>query len=105
MFQLKLFDFFLRQGLSFREYNESFNSPNQCNFLQFFKIISNNSNDIKSVVLNNALKNNKLTSPEIQKDIVRACAIEFSNSIASVLGDSCFSIWLMNHEMCHIKNK
>ncbi|KAL5537689.1 hypothetical protein UlMin_046009 [Ulmus minor] len=50
--------FILRQGLAFLGHDESDNSLNQ------------------GVILKNALENMKLTSPDIQKDIVNAVAIE-----------------------------
>ena len=44
------------------------------------------------VTLKNAPKNLKLTAPEIQKDIVRAIAIETLNVIIKDLGNAIFSI-------------
>lgn len=43
-------------------------------------------------MLKNAPKNHKMTSPDVQKDIVRACAVEISHAIVTELGDLCFSI-------------
>ncbi|XP_073034891.1 uncharacterized protein [Primulina eburnea] len=62
----------LRQGHSFRGHDETESSLNP---------------DIE-----NAPKNCKLTSPDIQKDIVSACATETINVIIRDVGDSLFSI-------------
>ena len=48
--------------------------------------------DIKDVVLKNVPENLKLTSPEIQKDIVTAASIETCNAISTCLGDALFSV-------------
>ncbi|KDO37684.1 hypothetical protein CISIN_1g0471861mg, partial [Citrus sinensis] len=47
---------------------------------------------IKRVTLKNALRNNMLIAPSIQKDIVRACFIETTNVIIKDVGDALFSI-------------
>ncbi|XP_073310992.1 uncharacterized protein [Primulina huaijiensis] len=48
--------------------------------------------EINDVILKNAPKNCTLTSPDIQKDIVSACATETINVIIRDVGDSLFSI-------------
>ncbi|XP_042405087.1 zinc finger MYM-type protein 1-like [Zingiber officinale] len=48
--------------------------------------------EINDVILKNAPKNCKLASPDIQKDIVRACASETINVIIKDIGNSLFSI-------------
>ena len=48
--------------------------------------------DIRDVTLNNAPENMKLTSPDIQNDIVNAVAVETINIIIKDIGDSLFSI-------------
>ena len=62
--------FLLRQGLAFRGDDESENSSNQGNFLELLQFLSDHNDDIKAVTLKNAPENLKLTSPDIQKDIV-----------------------------------
>lgn len=44
------------------------------------------------MVLQNALENNQLNSPDIQKEIVNATALETTYAIINDLGDECFSI-------------
>ncbi|KAL5552089.1 hypothetical protein UlMin_002265 [Ulmus minor] len=62
--------FLLQQGLAFRGHDESDNSLNQ------------------DVTLKNAPENMKLTSPDIQKDIVNAVAVETVNIIIQDIGNS-----------------
>ncbi|KAL5567045.1 hypothetical protein UlMin_030209 [Ulmus minor] len=68
--------FLLQQGLAFRGHDESDNSLNQGNFLELLQFASSLNDDIRDVTLNNAPENMKLTSPDIQKDIVNAVAVE-----------------------------
>ncbi|KAL5545449.1 hypothetical protein UlMin_005136 [Ulmus minor] len=68
--------FLLQQGLAFRRHDESNNSLNQGNFLEFLQFASSLNDDIRDVTLNNAPENMKFTSPDIQKDIVNAVAVE-----------------------------
>lgn len=54
----------------FRGHNESCEARNKGNFFELLQFLSHNSDEIRSVVLENAPENHKLTSPDIQKDIV-----------------------------------
>ncbi|XP_059654398.1 uncharacterized protein LOC132301136 [Cornus florida] len=82
------------QGLAFRGHDESEHSSNQGNFLQLLKFLANHNEDVKSVALKNASENLKLTSPDIQKDIVNVAAIETISVIISDIGDEIFSIMI-----------
>ncbi|KAM5552412.1 zinc finger MYM-type protein 1-like [Rosa sericea] len=82
----------LKQGLPFRGHDESENSNNRGNFLEILEWLCGYNEDIKAVTLKNAPENLKLTSPDIQKDIVSAISVEVVNRIASELGDSLFAI-------------
>ncbi|XP_031503841.1 uncharacterized protein LOC116266669 [Nymphaea colorata] len=84
----------LRQGLPFRGHDESEPSFNRGNFIEILKPFAKINSQIDKVVLKNAPENNKLTSPDIQKDITRACAIETANVIMKELGGTFFSILL-----------
>ena len=84
--------FLLQEGLAFRGHDESDNSLNQGNFLELLQFASSLNDDIRDVTLNNAPENMKLTSPDIQKDIVNAVAVETVNIIIQDIGDSLFSI-------------
>ncbi|KAL5540784.1 hypothetical protein UlMin_042397 [Ulmus minor] len=73
--------FLLQQGLAFRGHDESDNSLNQGNFLELLQFASSLNDDIRNVTLKNAPENMKLTSPDIQKDIVNAVTVETVNII------------------------
>ncbi|PIN18235.1 Tam3-transposase (Ac family) [Handroanthus impetiginosus] len=83
--------FLLRQGLAFRGHDESNNSTNQGNFLELLKFLCVHNETIDRAC-KNARKNVKLTSPDIQKDIVCAAASETTCSIINDLGNDLFAI-------------
>ena len=66
------------------------------------KFLTSHCPDIKDV-FKNALENNKLTAPSIQKDITNACAVVTANAISLELGDEVFSILVV--EARDISNK
>ncbi|XP_028071837.1 uncharacterized protein LOC114274165 [Camellia sinensis] len=84
--------FLLRQRLAFRGLDESENSSNQGNFLELLKFLVDHNEDFKVAALSNAPQNLKLTSPDIQKDIVNVAAFKTINVIIRDLGDALFSI-------------
>ncbi|XP_073021703.1 uncharacterized protein [Primulina eburnea] len=81
-----------RQGHSFRGHGKTESSHNPGNFLIQLEFLGAHNKEINDVILKNAPKNCKLTSPDIQKDIVSACATETINVIIRDVGDSLFSI-------------
>ncbi|XP_022893953.1 zinc finger MYM-type protein 1-like [Olea europaea var. sylvestris] len=93
----------LRQGHSFRGHNESEDSLNSGNFLVQYQFLAAHNEVINAVTLGNAPHNCKLTSPDVQKDIVNACAIETINVIIKDVGDSLFSILVV--ESCDVSMK
>ncbi|XP_070682484.1 uncharacterized protein [Malus domestica] len=82
--------FLLRQGLAFCGHDESEDSSNKGNFLELLKFIADHNESIKDVVFKNAPENLKLTSPDIQKDLVHAAACETTNAIMFDIGDDAF---------------
>ncbi|XP_059315419.1 uncharacterized protein LOC132066033 [Lycium ferocissimum] len=60
----------LNQGLALRGHDESESSLNKGNFLEVLSWYADRYDEIKPYVLGNAPKNNKMTSHDIQKDIV-----------------------------------
>ena len=95
--------FLLRQGLAFRGDDESENSSNRGNFRELLQFLADHNDDIKSVTLENAPENLKLTSPDIQKDIVSATTTETINVIMKDIGDALFAILV--DESCDISTK
>jgi hypothetical protein len=79
-------------GLPFRGHDESESSLRKGNFLTFYEWYAARCPEVGVVALGNAPKNLKLVSPEIQKDIVRACAEETLKAILEDIGDEYFSI-------------
>ena len=84
--------FLLKQGLAFRGHDESTNSPNQGNFLELLKFLTEYNESINHIVLENATENHQLIAPKIQKDIVNVAALETTNAIITNLGDELFAI-------------
>ncbi|XP_073031169.1 uncharacterized protein [Primulina eburnea] len=82
----------LRQGHSFRAHDETEISLNPSKFLVQLEFLGAHNKEINDVKLKIATKNFKLTSPDIQKDIVSACATETINVIIRDVGVSLFSI-------------
>ncbi|XP_042012272.1 zinc finger MYM-type protein 1-like [Salvia splendens] len=84
--------YLIMQGLPFRGHDESEESLNQGNFLEFLKVISSCNEEIASVVLKNAPDNLKLTSPDIQRDIINAFTVETTKAIVHAMRSEFFSI-------------
>ncbi|KAJ9557363.1 hypothetical protein OSB04_011977 [Centaurea solstitialis] len=81
--------FLLRQGLAFRG-----------NYIELLQFLADHNKSIEAVTFKNAPENLKLTSPDIQKDIVNAAAAETTKLIVSDLGDDFF--WILVDES-HMK--
>ncbi|XP_048444098.1 zinc finger MYM-type protein 1-like [Pyrus x bretschneideri] len=71
----------LRQGLAFRGHNESLKSSNKGNYMKLMQFLADHNEKVRKVVFENAPKNLKYISSNIQKDLVHACAIETINAI------------------------
>ncbi|XP_075492408.1 uncharacterized protein LOC142530458 [Primulina tabacum] len=74
----------LRQGHSFRGHDETESSLNQGNFLIQLEFLGAHNKEINDVILKNAPKNCKLTSPDIQKDIQMSVVIRYVGSSGHV---------------------
>ncbi|XP_034917809.1 uncharacterized protein [Populus alba] len=97
--------FLLHQGLPFRGHDECECSSNQGNYLELLHFLSRNNEAIKRVTFSEAPKHNKLTSPDIQKDITQATAEEITNVIIKDLGESLFSILIDESRDISIKEQ
>ncbi|PNX89445.1 repressor of the inhibitor of the protein kinase-like protein [Trifolium pratense] len=80
------------QACPFRGHDESLTSRNRGNFLEMIKILADYNKDVKEVVLENAPKNAKYTSPDIQKDILRVIAMKVQKEIREEIGNSKFCL-------------
>ncbi|KAL6531211.1 hypothetical protein OROHE_014280 [Orobanche hederae] len=81
-------------GLAFRGNDESSMSIRRGNFLELLAWYSLRNIDVGNVVKENAPANHQLTSPDIQKQIISACASETTKAIISDIGDKYFSLLL-----------
>ena len=79
--------FLLLQAHAFRGHDESSSSGNKGNFLEMVEWYK-----AKDKNAANLLRHNQMTSPEIQKDICRACAELTTKAILADLGDRPFAI-------------
>ncbi|XP_022847505.1 zinc finger MYM-type protein 1-like [Olea europaea var. sylvestris] len=79
------------------------NASIDCNFLVQYQFLAAHNEVINAITLGNAPHNCKLTSPDVQKDIVNACAIEMINVIIKDVGDSLF--FILVDESCDVSMK
>ena len=82
-------------------------SSNRGNYMELMQFLADHNEKVRKVVLENAPKNLKYTSSDIQKDLVHACAIETINAITKDMeGTFFFSLsWLMDHVTLPLKSK
>ncbi|XP_052165077.1 uncharacterized protein LOC127782046 [Oryza glaberrima] len=80
------------QGCPFRGHDEPLDSINRGNFLEIDKLLASYNKEVKEVVLENAPKNAKYTSSEVQKEILSIVARKVQKSIREEIGTSKFCI-------------
>ena len=80
------------QGCPFRGHDETLQSKNRGNFLEMIRILASYSDKVEQVVLENAPKSAKYTSPTIQKEILHVIASKVRSKIREDIGDSKFCI-------------
>ena len=81
----------LRQGLAFQGHHEFENSSNRGNFLELLHFYAERNENVGSVIWRNALANQQMIAPSIQKDIVCAAAKKI-DAIIRNLSDDLFGI-------------
>ncbi|PIN00402.1 Tam3-transposase (Ac family) [Handroanthus impetiginosus] len=89
---IKVVRFLLGQGMAFRGHDEGISSSNRGNFLELLRYHTEICDEDVATVLRKAPKNNQLTSPAVQKEIIRACAIETAKVIIKDLNGDYFSV-------------
>ena len=82
----------LNQGLPFRGHDESIDSLNKGIFLEFLDWYSLRNPDVHKVIEDNAPANHQLTSPQIQKEIISACASQTTKAIINDIKEKYFSL-------------
>ncbi|KAG2604865.1 hypothetical protein PVAP13_4NG097550 [Panicum virgatum] len=80
------------QACPFRGHDESPDSINQGNFLEMVKLLASYNKEVNDVVLQNAPKKAKYTSPDVQKEILNIYARKVQISIREEIGNSKFCI-------------
>ncbi|XP_025647563.1 uncharacterized protein [Arachis hypogaea] len=80
------------QGCAYRGHDESQSSSNRGNFLEMLKFLGSYNERVKQNVLENAPKNAKYTSNDVQKEILHILATKVRNSIREEIGDAKFCI-------------
>ncbi|KAG6674257.1 hypothetical protein I3842_15G033100 [Carya illinoinensis] len=80
------------QGCAFRGHDETLDSKNRGNFLEMLKLLASYNDKVGKLVLENAPKSSKYTSPQIQKEILEVLAKKVRNKIRKDVGDSRFCI-------------
>ncbi|XP_059458397.1 uncharacterized protein LOC132187992 [Corylus avellana] len=80
------------QACPFRGHDESSGSKNQGNFIELVKLLASYNDDVAGLVLENAPKNAKYTSPKIQKEMLHIIANKVRNAIRKEIGDAKFCI-------------
>ena len=80
------------QGCPFKGHDETLQSKNRGNFLEIIRILAFYNDKVAQVVLENAPKSAKYTSPTIQKEILHVIASKVRSKIREDIGDSKFCI-------------
>uniref|UniRef100_A0A2N9HA84 TTF-type domain-containing protein n=1 Tax=Fagus sylvatica TaxID=28930 RepID=A0A2N9HA84_FAGSY len=80
------------QGYAFRGHDQSLDSINRGNFVELVKLVSTYDHRVAGVVLENAPRNAKYTSPTIQKEILHIIASKVRDAIREEIGDAKFCI-------------
>nr|XP_016487449.1 PREDICTED: uncharacterized protein LOC107807553 [Nicotiana tabacum] len=84
--------FLLKQGMSFRGHDEGETSIKRGNFVELLQWYADRDDEVKKVVLQSAPQNNMMIAPNIQKEIVNACAKEIIKAIVEDLNGDYFGI-------------
>jgi len=82
----------MKQGLPFGGHDESKESYNRGNFLEFYDCLAGHDPILRKAVTTHATKNSCLLAPEIQRDIVECFTNEIVQSILEELGDDVFCL-------------
>ena len=93
------------QVCAFRSHDESLDSKNRGNFIELIKFTSTFYDKVANVVLENAQRNAKYTSPTIQNEILHILASNVRNAIREEIGDQNFAFLLMKLGMSRRKGR
>ena len=82
------------QVCAFRGHDESLESSNRGNFIEMIKYSTSLNENIAKVILENAPRNARYTSPQIQKEILSILATKVRNRIREEIRDAKFCIFV-----------
>ncbi|XP_020242699.1 zinc finger MYM-type protein 1-like [Asparagus officinalis] len=88
---LEAVKFLVRGGLAFRGHNEGEGSFYKGHFLEFIEALGRNSEKIAGAITSGG-GNSKMTSPQIQKELANACAVETIKKIVGEIEDGFFCV-------------
>ncbi|XP_066357925.1 uncharacterized protein [Miscanthus floridulus] len=91
------------QSCAFRGRDETPQSKNRGNFIEMLKLLGEFNPEIASVILENAPKYCKYTSPDIQKEILSIFVMKVRKHIREEIGDAKFSILV--DETCDVAKR
>ncbi|KAJ4747360.1 zinc finger MYM-type-like protein [Rhynchospora pubera] len=80
------------QACAFRGHDESSKSKNQGCFLEMIKLLAHYNKEVNGVVLDNAPKNAKYTSHEVQKEILNVFSRKVQTAIRDEIGNGKFCL-------------
>ncbi|KAM1664056.1 hypothetical protein ACFXTN_039634 [Malus domestica] len=90
------------QACPFRGHDESMSSKNRGNFIELVKHTAKFNDKVAAVVLENAPKNAKYSSPMIQKEVLNILANIVRRKIREEVGDGVFCILVDEaHDIAH----
>ena len=73
--------------------------------MELLHFLADHNEEVNAMVLKNASENLKLTSLDIQKDIINAIVVETLNAIIMDVGDRCFLIFIDESRDVSIKEQ
>jgi hypothetical protein len=97
--------YLIKQGLPFRGHDESSTSLNKGNYLELIDSYKEKSEDVRIAFDELCPENAQMLSPDIQKDLARACAEEVSKVIMEEIGDRRFSVLIDESRDISIKEQ
>ncbi|XP_050217671.1 uncharacterized protein LOC126668523 [Mercurialis annua] len=95
----------LWQGLAFRGHDETRDSLQRGNFIEIVKWYARKDEKVRNVIGDNAPRNNQMTSPKIQKELVSSCASQVTLAMLTELGDRKFSVLVDEARDCSVKEQ
>lgn len=97
--------YLIKQGLSFRGHDESSSSLNKGNYLEMIDSYKEKNEDVRIAFDELCPENAQILSPDIQKDLAKACAQEVTKVIMEEIGNRRFSVLIDESRDISIKEQ